>query len=73
MVATCGYGGVLAAGCISSTVAVVAPAGDGSVGVEGARMVATCGYGGVLAVGGIALAVAIVAPAGDGSVGVEGA
>ena len=67
--ATCGDAG----GRISLAAAVAAPANDGPVGSEGARMDAARGDGGVLAVGRVTLAIAVVAPAGDSAIGSEGA
>ena len=73
MAHVCGHGGKSTIGRFGLTVAVVAPAGDGPVGSEGARMPRTQGDGGVLAVGRVGSAVGVVAPAGDGLVGSEGA
>ncbi len=52
---------------------VLAPAGDGGVGSEPARMGPAGGDGGERSVGRVDLSVAVVAPAGDGGVGSESA
>ena len=72
MRAACGDGGVLACGRVGFAVRVPAPAGDGVVGGDGARMLAACCDGGVLACGRVGLACSVPAPAGDGFVGSDG-
>ena len=72
MRSACGDGGVLAGGRAGFAVRVPAPAGDGVVGGDSARMLAACCDGGELACGRVGLAFSVPAPAGDGFVGSDG-